>query len=129
MRLAHYLIIESNSNHHIPNMRFLNALTTRSRHTKSFCFCRAKCVKYVGDHPTTNCLCREKSKDFKCILCERNHPANYKGCIVYKDLRRNFFPTLRRKLVISEPQPRTKQCKYTNQTCLARKIICFSRKN
>jgi len=47
---------------------------------------------------------REKSKDIKCVLCEGNHPANYKGCMVYKDLQRNFLLTLRRKVVTSELQ-------------------------
>jgi len=48
----------------------------------------------------------DKSKDVKCVLCEGNHPSNYKGCMVYKDLQRNFFPTLRRKAITSEPQLR-----------------------
>lgn len=28
----------------------------------------------------------------KCILCEGNHPANYKGCIVYKELQKIKYP-------------------------------------
>jgi len=49
MRLAHYLIIESNSNHHIPNMRFFNALTARSTDTlKVFAFV-GRDVKCIGD--------------------------------------------------------------------------------
>jgi len=39
--------------------------------------------------------------------CEGSHPANYKNCMVYKDLRKNFFPTLRRKVVTSQSQTRT----------------------
>jgi len=33
MRFAHYLIVESNSNHCIPNVRFLSALTARGTDT------------------------------------------------------------------------------------------------
>jgi len=37
--LAHFLIVESNSNHHIPNVRFLNTLTARDTDTlKVFAF-------------------------------------------------------------------------------------------
>jgi len=40
------------------------------------------------------------------MLCKNNHAANYKNCLVYKDLQRNFFPTLRRKVIASKPQSR-----------------------
>ena len=48
-------------------------------------------------HPTIDCTRKEKSKDVKCVLCEGNHPANYKGCTVYKDLQNKTFPPLRKK--------------------------------
>jgi len=31
------------------------------------------------------------------VLCTGNHPANYKGCTVYKQLQQKSFPTLRRR--------------------------------
>jgi hypothetical protein len=31
-----------------------------------------------------NCLCREKSKDVKCVLCEGKYPGSYKDYMVYK---------------------------------------------
>lgn len=33
----------------------------------------------------------------KCVLCDGNHPANYKGCIVYKQIQNKKFPKLRDK--------------------------------
>jgi hypothetical protein len=39
------------------------------------------------------------------MLCEGNYPDNYKNCIVYKDLQKKFFPTLRRKVIVPESQP------------------------
>jgi len=50
------LIAESNWNHDIPNTEYAKRETPqcincqRYGHTKSFCFRRAKCVKYIGDH-------------------------------------------------------------------------------
>jgi len=86
------------------SVRYLNALIDqRYGHTKSFCFGKARCVKCIGDYPTINCPRREKSKDVKNVICEGNHPTNYKDCMVYKDLQRNFFPTLRRKVITLEP--------------------------
>jgi len=93
-------------------------------HIKSFCFRKVRCVKGAEDHPTINCPCREKSKGVKYVLCEDNHPANYKDCMIYKDLQRNFFQTLQRKVVILESQPRIESANI--QTT---KIICFSYKN
>ena len=48
---------------------------------------------------------KEKSKDVKCVLCEGNHPANYKGCNVYKQLQQKSFPTLRNKVIIPTKYP------------------------
>jgi len=33
----------------------------------------------AGDHLTSNCPRKVKSKNIKCVLCKGNHPANYKG--------------------------------------------------
>jgi hypothetical protein len=40
---------------------------------------------------------KERSSDVRCVLCGRNHPANYKGCTVYKDLQKKTYPPLRLK--------------------------------
>jgi len=42
----------------------------RYGHPKSFCFRKARCVKYTRDHPT-NCLRRKKSKDVSNAFCTR----------------------------------------------------------
>jgi len=43
------------------------------------------CVKCGGPHATKTC---KKARDtpVTCVLCNGNHPANYKGCTVYRDL-------------------------------------------
>jgi hypothetical protein len=52
----------------------------------------------AGDHSTTQCPRKERSSDIRCVLCNGNHPANYKGCTVYKDLqKKKTFPALRPK--------------------------------
>lgn len=69
----------------------------RYGHTKAFCHRSPRCVKCAGDHLTIACTRKEKSNDVKCILCSGNHPANYKGCTVYKDIQKKSFPQLRKK--------------------------------
>lgn len=71
----------------------------RYGHTKSYCHHSPRCVKCAGTHHTSKCTRNERSKDVKCVLCEGNHPANYKGCVVYKDLQRNHFPSIRKKIL------------------------------
>lgn len=39
-------------------------------------------------------------------MCEGNHPANYKGCMVYKNLYKAKFPALRTKVL---PDTQTRQ--------------------
>ena len=69
----------------------------RYGHTYKLCNHSARCVKCAGLHSTTECPRKEKSKDVKCVLCEGNHPANYKGCMVYKELQQKTYPSLRKK--------------------------------
>ena len=55
-------------------------------HTKSYCHKEPRCVKCAGKHTTESC---NKSKDIppKCYNCGENHPANYRGCVVAKELQ------------------------------------------
>jgi hypothetical protein len=67
----------------------INALVVNVMATRSFCFRKARYVKYVENHSISNCLHKRRSKDVKCVLREGNHLANYKNCMVYKDLQRS----------------------------------------
>jgi hypothetical protein len=40
---------------------------------------------------------KERSSDVQCVLCDGNHPANYKGWMVYKDLQKKTYQPLRSK--------------------------------
>lgn len=66
-------------------------------HTQKYCQRRPRCVKCTGDHATADCPRKEKDANVKCTNCDQNHPANYRGCSVYKELQQKRFPTLRNK--------------------------------
>lgn len=70
----------------------------RYGHTKNYCHLKPRCVKCAGDHLTLQCHRKDRSSEVRCVLCGGNHPANYKGCTVYKDLQLKTFPSLRPKL-------------------------------
>lgn len=61
-------------------------------HTKKYCFRQPKCIKCAGDHASINCERKGRSDSVKCVLCEGNHPANYKGCSIYKELQKIKYP-------------------------------------
>lgn len=61
-------------------------------HTQKFCNRKPRCVKCAGSHHTSHCPRKERSNQVKCVLCEGNHPANYKGCTVYKELLKVRYP-------------------------------------
>lgn len=69
----------------------------RYGHTKRFCHHNPRCVKCAGNHTTASCSRKIKDNNVLCVLCEQNHPANYKGCSVYKELQKISFPSLRKK--------------------------------
>jgi len=94
-KLIHFSNTGFNLNDHIQNVKFLNVLITSDTAIQKVFARKVRCAKCAGDHSTINYSCREKSeKNVKCVLCKGNHLVNYKGCIVYKDLQRNFFSTL-----------------------------------
>ena len=55
---------------------------------RTYCYRSLRCFKCAGSHLTKQCLRKEKSENVECVLCEGNHPANYKWCAVYKDLQK-----------------------------------------
>lgn len=55
-------------------------------HTKAYCKRRPKCIKCAGDHESRLCSRQNWADEVKCALCNGNHPANYKGCSVYKQI-------------------------------------------
>jgi hypothetical protein len=61
------------------------------------CHLKARCVKRPGDHLTNQCHRKEKSSNVQCVLCSGNHPVNYKGCTVCKELQKETYPPLRLK--------------------------------
>lgn len=61
-------------------------------HTKTYCRRSPKCVKCAGDHLSMDCPRKTRSDSVKCVLCDGNHPANYKGCKIYRDLQNLKFP-------------------------------------
>lgn len=55
-------------------------------HTRSYCNHQIRCVKCGGQHEPT--ACNKKPEDQpRCANCCKNHPANYRGCEVHKQLQ------------------------------------------
>jgi len=55
-------------------------------HTRTYCAYPPKCVKCGDNHPTSSCI-KSPELPAKCALCSGPHPANYKGCLIFKQLR------------------------------------------
>lgn len=59
----------------------------RFEHTKAFCKREARCVKCAGSHLTADCTIDRKAPP-KCSNCQEAHPANYRGCVIAKELQK-----------------------------------------
>ena len=55
-------------------------------HTKIYCSRPYACVKCGGEHNSTLCT-KDPAVPATCTLCGAEHPASYKGCIIYKNLQ------------------------------------------
>lgn len=69
----------------------------RFGHTKNFCQRIPRCVKCTNTHLTADCPRKLKDDSVKCVNCNQNHPANYRGCIIHKQLQQKLYPKLREK--------------------------------
>lgn len=60
-------------------------------HTRTYCGYSPRCVRCGENHLSALC---SKPKDLPatCALCNGNHPANYRGCQIHKDLQRLRLP-------------------------------------
>jgi len=56
-------------------------------HTKGYCNHQPRCVKCAGNHITSECS-KTRDTPAKCVHCNGAHPANYRGCSVYDNLKR-----------------------------------------
>ncbi|CAH2095179.1 unnamed protein product [Euphydryas editha] len=81
-------------------------------HSKNNCMRPYRCVKCGEGHKTSDCLKKDRNTPAKCALCFLDHPSNYKGCQVYKEiLARKRQTTLR---VSQQPKPKSTEDKSTN---------------
>lgn len=55
-------------------------------HTQKYCHLEARCVKCAGHHLTLECDLKNEGKA-KCVHCGESHPANYRGCLVAKEIQ------------------------------------------
>ncbi|KAL0901873.1 hypothetical protein ABMA27_007028 [Loxostege sticticalis] len=73
-------------------------------HTKNNCMRPYRCVKCSEGHRTIDCPKKDRNTPATCALCFGDHPANYKGCQVYKEIRaRKMTHTANNKTI---PAPR-----------------------
>uniref|UniRef100_A0A1B0GJF1 Putative nucleic-acid-binding protein from transposon x-element n=1 Tax=Lutzomyia longipalpis TaxID=7200 RepID=A0A1B0GJF1_LUTLO len=60
----------------------------RFGHSKSYCNRSPRCVKCDQEHNSSECPRKVRDDCVKCINCGGNHPANYRGCEVHRQLQR-----------------------------------------
>jgi hypothetical protein len=75
-------------------------------HTRNFCRNTPRCVKCAAEHLTDQCPRLTNDSNVKCANCNDHHPANYRGCIVHKQLQQKYYPPQReRNLPNNTTQP------------------------
>ena len=81
-------------------------------HSKTYCTKPYQCVKCGGQHDSKDCT-NPRHNPAKCALCGDDHPANYKGCTVYRNLvaTRSYHPRVNK---LFHQHPAT----HPNQHCL-----------
>jgi hypothetical protein len=74
-------------------------------HTKIYCRYTPRCVK-CAQHPlTSECSRTTPDENVRCANCNEPHPANYRWCIVHKQLQQKMYPTLRAREIPPHSTP------------------------
>lgn len=55
-------------------------------HSKNYCTRPFRCLKCAQPHRTADCAKKDRNTPAKCALCFGAHPANFKGCEVYREI-------------------------------------------
>jgi hypothetical protein len=74
-------------------------------HTKNYCRNNPRCVKCAAQHNTSECPRKTNDDNVKCVNCHEKHPANYRGCIVHKQIQQKMYPRMRERLIETRPPP------------------------
>lgn len=96
-----------------PRQHFIQCQRYRNfGNTKTYCNLRSRCVKCSKSHLAANCQKSNDPPPPKYILCQGQHPANYRVCIFYKDIQSKRKTFLTKKANTSQNNPSTS----SNQT-------------
>ena len=74
----------------------------RFGHSKNQCYRPFRCVKCGSDHPTTSCI-KTRDTEATCANCEEKHPANYRGCMKYKQYKERILKIQPKTLPSKQP--------------------------
>jgi len=90
----------------LPNQQTTNC--KKYGHTKNYCTKDPTCVKCAGKNSSSSFIINTISDrtSIKCALCSEN-TANYKGFTVKKALQIQKYPTLRKKIPVTETTHQT----------------------
>ena len=82
-------------------------------HTKTYCRKSVNCVKCGLGHLATNCT-KDNNSEPRSVNYLQNHPASYKGCIVYKQLIKKKVHQKRSNKIHSATYNYNKEYPYLN---------------
>lgn len=84
-------------------------------HTQTKCHLIPKCIKCLENHIWKDCP-KLKTEEPRCTNCEGTHPANYKGCPIYKQLKENLIRKQNNNRFIKNPAFINQNFSYANIT-------------
>ena len=68
---------------------------------QNYCNNTPRCVKCIGNHLTKDCTRKSSGEGVICVNCQEHHPANYRGCVVHKQLQQKIYPALLQRILPS----------------------------
>lgn len=82
-------------------------------HTQKYCAMEPRCVRCTGKHLTINCD-KPKTEQPRCVHCGEGHPANYRGCMVAKEMQKLKEKRTKKTTLPKQPQRNYQQIPATS---------------
>lgn len=87
-------------------------------HTKNYCQLQPRCVRCLEAHHFSECP-KPKTNPPKCVNCHEEHPANYRGCRHYLQLKERLSQSHNNsRLGQQQPTVRTSRATPSSSACL-----------
>jgi hypothetical protein len=87
----------------MPNVKIPHVCAAKILDIKKYCRNNPRCVKCAADYLTNECPRKVRDDNVKRVNSHEKHLANYRRCMVHKQIQQKLYPRLRERNTATRP--------------------------